>query len=120
MKSKFKWVLFAAAILVVAVVSYAFISLPSADRRYAKPRKEWQDNAIPSVQRKAGDSAWITTQVAALNTTIAAGRNSNRDWIGDELLLMENGDWIVYALQCSKADQRIHDIFIGRASDGKW
>ena len=120
MKSKFKWVLFAAAILVVAVAAYAFISLRPADRLHAKPRKEWKDNAIPIVERKASDSAWVTNQIAALKATITAGRNSERDWMGDELLLMENGEWIVYASHCHKADQRIHDIFIGRASDGKW
>ena len=33
---------------------------------------------------------------------------------------MKNGDWIAYASRCSKEDWRIRDIFIGRATDGKW
>jgi hypothetical protein len=33
---------------------------------------------------------------------------------------MKNGDWILYRSICTKQDRRIHDIFIGRASDGKW
>ena len=38
----------------------------------------------------------------------------------ENLILATNGDWIVWASKCSKEDRRIHDIFVGRASDGKW
>ena len=33
---------------------------------------------------------------------------------------MINGDWIAYSNVCSKQNRRIHDLFIGRGSDGKW
>lgn len=120
MKSKFKWVLFAAAILIVAAVAYAFVSLRSGDRLDAKPRKEWKDNAIPSVERRAADPAWVTNQITVVKDKIAADGNIEGNWIADELLLMKNGDWIAYSSKCRKEDWRIHDIFIGRASDGKW
>ena len=35
-------------------------------------------------------------------------------------MLVKNGDWIIYASRCHKQDPRVYDIFIGRASDGKW
>ncbi len=120
MKSKFKWVLFAAAILAVAAAAYAFISLRSGDLLDAKPRKEWKDNAIRSVERKAADTAWVTNQVATLKDRITGAGDIEGNWIADELLLMQNVDWIAYSSKCRKEDWRIHDIFIGRASDGKW
>jgi len=33
---------------------------------------------------------------------------------------MKNGDWIACQNICSKEDSRVQDLFIGRASDGKW
>ena len=33
---------------------------------------------------------------------------------------MTNGEWIAYANVCWKEDSHIHDLFLGRASDGKW
>jgi hypothetical protein len=36
------------------------------------------------------------------------------------LILFKSGEWIVYTNACQKEDRRLHDMFIGRASDGKW
>jgi hypothetical protein len=33
---------------------------------------------------------------------------------------MTNGDWVVYRNVCWKEPSRIPDLFLGRASDGKW
>ena len=33
---------------------------------------------------------------------------------------MTNGEWIAYTNICRKQDFKIQDLFIGRASDGKW
>ena len=34
--------------------------------------------------------------------------------------MLQNGDWIVCENICQKEDNRIHDLFIGRGSDGRW
>jgi hypothetical protein len=33
---------------------------------------------------------------------------------------MADGQWIVFRQQCVKEDRRVGDLFIGKASDGKW
>jgi len=36
------------------------------------------------------------------------------------MILMRNGDWLTYANVCRKEDGRIYDLFLARASDGRW
>jgi hypothetical protein len=92
----------------------------NSDRRHASARKEWKSKAIPEIATKFGDSNWLASETRTLNAKGVAGTSDSGNWISDHLLLMKNGEWIVYASKCSKEDSRIHDIFIGRGSDGKW
>ena len=119
MKGKTKWVLLA-TVLVLAAASVFVLKLGREDRLRASARREWKENAIPKVAHRITETVWITNQIATLTARIAAHPDDAFNWIGDEMLVMKNGDWIVYSAKCSKADSRIHDIFIGRASDGKW
>jgi hypothetical protein len=36
------------------------------------------------------------------------------------LIVMTNGEWMAYSNVCRKKQRRIHDLFVGRGSDGKW
>lgn len=92
----------------------------SGDRFHAKARKEWKENAIPEISRRILDQAWLTYEIGALKRVKTNEQADSENWLSDNLILMMNGEWIVYASVCSKEDARIHDIFIGRGSDGKW
>jgi hypothetical protein len=62
----------------------------------------------------------LQSEIDGLKETLATTRPAPASWVGDGVLLMKNGDWIAYEGICSKQDPRIHDLFIGRGSDGKW
>lgn len=47
-------------------------------------------------------------------------RTYGHEWLSDHLISMDSGEWIVYFAECSKANPRIADIFVGKSSDGKW
>ena len=72
-------------------------------------RREWKDAAVARVARLADDPAWRAQEIAAIDAPA---------WASAQLALMKNGDWIV-------GDGKYHDpgfadIFVGKASDGKW
>jgi hypothetical protein len=80
-------------------------------------RKAWKNKAVTQIAQCSDNSAWVTSEVARLK----AGSEGQFDsWMSRQMILMTNGEWMVYSSFCRKQDFRICDIFIARASDGKW
>ncbi len=78
-------------------------------------RMEQIKDSIANVQEFGGNKQWIDRQHEQFKST--------REWLTDNLMLMRNGEWLVYQNRCSKEDSKAPvpiDIFIGKGSDGKW
>lgn len=118
MKAKQKWLLLAGA-LCLAALGFAFLRDPLHSRLHAKARKEWKETAITSVERRTADAAWVQKEIGTVSAKAQSHGEGEANWLSDGLLLMKDGSWIAYAAMCSKEDSRIHDIFIGRSSNGK-
>ena len=82
-------------------------------------RKNWKNNAVAEIKRRSDDSAWVNSEITRLKEG-GDGRFDSDSWLSRRMILATNGDWMVYDSFCYKQDFRIHDIFIARASDGKW
>jgi hypothetical protein len=114
-------VIVAAGILTVLVVTGVFVVKNSDPYGLqAKPRRDWKDRALAEITRRSNDSAWVASEVAALKARATKDQTDSDGWLSPRLILMTNGEWIAYANVCRKEDRHIHDLFLGRASDGKW
>jgi len=111
---------FTAILICLLVATIAVLLGRSGDRLRTKARKEWKANAIAEIARRSGDSNWIASAVRLLKTEMAKPESGSGDWVSEHLILMKNEEWMVYANKCRKEDERIHDIFVGRGSNGKW
>ena len=60
----------------------------------------------------------ITNEIAILHAE-AAGESGD-GWIGTNVLLMTNGEYLVYSHVDAKEGRGIMDLFLARGSDGKW
>ncbi|MEQ2006902.1 MAG: hypothetical protein ABMA26_08890 [Limisphaerales bacterium] len=105
---------------VLSVVGLILFRDPEGSRLYASARKEWKTNAVVSIERRVVDKAWLEKEMAVVKAKLETEGEDQGGWFTSDLLVLKNGDWIAYAAKCSKEDARIHDIFVGRASDGKW
>src|SRR5688572_29472568 len=99
----------------VAVAVFA-----TGGRLHAKPRREWKDQAIAKIERRLSDRQALQAEIDGIQKTSSTTRPAPASWVGRDVLLIKNGDWIAFENICSKEDSRIHDLFIGRGSDGKW
>lgn len=107
------------AIAAVTVAAVAMLILwPQRDPLRWSARRQWKDQAILRIQQRLDDPAWLERQRARVGPPTS--RPYRMDWIGDELLVMKNGDWMICQNISSKQNWRIKDLFIGRGSDGKW
>lgn len=106
------------AAIVIAIIVGAFFSLPIIIREVVmKPAQmEWRRNAISLIEEIFNDPAKMEEE----RKNMQSGMGGDDSFLAEHLILMQNGEWIVYSAECHKKDRRIRDIFIGKASDGKW
>jgi hypothetical protein len=116
MTSRRAWWL-AAAAGAAAVVGIAVWA--RSDPLTSAARRKWKDQAIGQIERRLADREVLAVQTQRV-TSAASTRPVSGGWVGDDLLVMRNGDWIVCRNICRKEDPQVHDLFLGRGSDGRW
>jgi hypothetical protein len=110
-----------AVVLVAALLAViGSVLLRPPDRLQTKPRREWKAAAVAEITRRVVDTNWLAAEVATVKSQAAKEPAESGSWFSDHLILMKNGEWLVCASKCAKEDSRIHDIFLGRGSDGRW
>jgi hypothetical protein len=113
-------VLLAIAIIVPAV-SFASYKLSFHRRLHGKARREWKQAAVSDIVRKAANSAWLSNEIATLSVQTKDTNHMAEDsWFSGHLILTRSGEWMLYTNICTKSNARVHDLFIGLGSDGKW
>jgi hypothetical protein len=104
---------------VLVATAVVVVRVKSRDRLTGPARREWRDDAVARVDRRLADPQWLAGEVDRLKAAALEPPELGR-WAGEHVLVMRNGDWIVCENICRKEDARIHDLFIGRGSDGRW
>jgi hypothetical protein len=114
-----KTILWSCSCLALIVVSLFAISAILGDPRLrSKARKEWKDCAIVDIAKKNAAQPEIANEIRALR--MGSPQSEEGWWVGTNVLVMTNGEHLVYSQVCSKENSGIYDIFIARGSDGKW
>jgi hypothetical protein len=89
--------------------------------RVQPARRQWKEQAIPAIARRAEDKPWRLQEIEIVTKRTNDQRVLADGWLTDKLILMENGEWLVYQSHCSKEEPHIvRDIFLAKGSDGKW
>lgn len=115
---KRKWLIWLGVVVLMGVVAFALFPNPEERRLRAPERKEWKKQALAQVSATSGNTQLISNTITALRAE--AEKNPDEGWLGTNLVLMTNGEYLVYSHIDAKQDRRIHDLFLARGSDGKW
>ena len=118
-KRRTRRIIFVALLLGVAAAGTWLGRVAASDPLYWGTRRHWKDRAIAHIEKRFADKQWLAQESTQIAAAVKAQPSSDQ-WVGDEMLVMKNGQWIVCQNICSKENWRIRDIFIGRGSDGKW
>src|SRR5437016_4620456 len=81
-------------------------------------RKNWKNQAVIEVARLAADRSWVSEQTATIQKEVSAGPRGT--WVGDSIVIMRDGEWVVFQNECVHRHQLLGDIFVGKASNGRW
>jgi hypothetical protein len=115
-------VLIIGVVTLICVAAISSIILWKLNDPFRSPaRRAWRDQAVQKVYKRTLDNAWLDTERARLASQ-AATRPFNGGWVGDEMLVMQNGEWIVCENVCAKEQNTPvrKYLFIGRGSDARW
>ena len=107
--------------MVAVAVGAGILALASmrVDPLRAKERRNWKDGAITRIGKRVADTNWIAAEIRAIRARIAQD-GIEGGWFSQELILLKNGEWLVFGNKCNKEDPKIRDIFVARGSDGQW
>ncbi len=90
-------------------------------QRNQAARRHWKDEALPLIASWADDQNWRAQEIGVLTNLTTSKHALAEGWLTDKLILMANGEWLVYRSHCSKeAPHLVKDIFLAKGSDGKW
>lgn len=80
---------------------------------------EWKASAVQRISRLSSDPQWLTQSKADL-AKIRVRDDMNEPPMSEDMILLKNDEWLVCRSIAGKEDWRFDDIFIAKASDGRW
>src|SRR2546426_4981267 len=104
------------------LVGLCVVTLPRVGGHWLQAaRRQWKNDAIPAIGNLADDKIRRAREIEALTKPTNDRRVIAQGWLTDKMILMQNGEWLVYESHCSKEKPRlVKDIFLAKGSDGNW
>jgi hypothetical protein len=89
-----------------------------AKQKAAHERSRWKGPALERLASLTTTNETVQEEIADLMA--GPTPNIDRGWIHDHVLLMTNGEHIVYAYRHGANNGFVDHLFLGRGSDGRW
>lgn len=107
------------AFFLVTACFFAFFGCKHDEGLRSPTRRQWKDKAVAAIGETYRDSGGLTNELQRL-AAIPASESDSDHWLSPKMILLKNGEWLVYTNKCRKEDGKIYDIFVARGSDGQW
>jgi hypothetical protein len=107
----------AVGLMLAVAATYTAVCIHIRDRRYS----QWVERSVEEIRGLAIETNWMGSVISNLQSvTDMSGIDEGRNFISPDLLLMKNGEWIIYRAATSKQGPAFPELFIGRGSDEQW
>ena len=91
--------------------------------QHNKARRDWKNASLLEITRLADDKEWQAKEIAILQNPVTPPnpRVIQEKWLTDRMILMRNGEWLIYKNHCPEVEPyTVRDIFLAKGSNGKW
>jgi hypothetical protein len=106
------------------IISLGAVALFFATRNsgvhHTAERRSWKNAAIIAITNDLKDPNHLNKRFPEAPKRSGGLDPSERDWLTSDTILCRDSSWLSYRGHCHKQDRKVHDIFIGKASDGMW
>ena len=86
-------------------------------QKYEHARKVWKDEALVRIAKTSMTSEQVLTEIDQIKHPTAA---LNFGWANEHVLLMTNGEFLVYAFRHGFNNGFVDHLFLAHGSDGHW
>ncbi len=100
--------------LLIVVLWFGFKSL--IHYKYEQDRSHWKSAILPKLARESESDDEIRGELERLKS----GAGEHREWAGDHVLLMTNGEYLIYAFRHGLNNGFVDHLFLAHSSDGRW
>jgi len=90
------------------------------DPLISEQRIAWKNTALADISNNLGNSSWLSSESNHLHGIAARMPDDPSGWVSKNLILMKNGDWLIFESISHKEKPRIYDLFLAKGSDGQW
>jgi hypothetical protein len=106
--------------LCIILISTGYVFWGDSDPLQAPARREWKERSLREISARISGPGWATNEITRLKAIKSDDPDSHENWLSTDLILLQNGEWLAFKNVCRKEDGHIHDLFLAKASDGKW
>lgn len=86
--------------------------------KFERQRTRWKDQTLARLSQLSVTNEEIRQELSGLKSTSSDKFDNN--WAGDNVLLMTNGEYILYAFRHGFNDGFVNHLLLGHTSDGRW
>ncbi len=91
------------------------------DRHHSDYRRAWKDRAVAEIEADLKDPDYFIDRLGKEPEPRGYFDTSGEEeWLTGDTIVCADGSWLMFRNRCYKEDERIHDLFVARASDGSW
>jgi len=106
--------------VVIGVVVVLLAMWQVARQVQNKQHALWFDRSVAEVKALATQTNWMGETIATLQAYPDRNDDLGRHFISPNLILMSNGEWIIYRSATHKQGTQFPELFIGITSDQQW
>lgn len=99
------------------VIGLSFFGFKSLIRhKFERERSDWKAATLPKLASLSVTNDEIRRELEILKT----GAGEHREWAGDHVLLMANGEYLIYGFRHGLNNGFVDHLFLAHGSDGRW
>ncbi len=97
-----------------------FFALKRADEHHTAERRLWKNDAIVAITKDLQDGDHLIKRFGEVPKPMGEFDTSEPQWLTPDTIVCRDATWLAYRALTHKVDPKVYDIFIAKASDGKW
>jgi hypothetical protein len=111
---------FISLVILCIIAGGVFVAVKRSDEFHTPERRQWKNDAITAITKDLENPGYLKDRFGEVPEPMGEFDTSELQWLTEETIVCQDASWLAYRAQTHKNDSKIHDIFIARASDGKW
>lgn len=111
----------AISVVILCIIAWvAFVAVKRSDEFHTPERRQWKNEVITAITKDLENPSYLKERFGEVPKPMGEFDTSEPQWLTEDTIVFRDASWLAYRAQTHKNDPKFHDIFIARASDGKW